>query len=166
MGKKPISRLNRKQLGRLFATITDKDDSAIDGSRDQTIKQEDSREQNITPEEASASAETIRSDTPLMEQPGTWIGRYKLLKVLGEGGMGVVYLAEQQRPIKRQVAIKLIKPGMDSKRVVARFEAEQQALALMDHPHIAHVFDAGLTMSGRPYFVMEHVEGIPITRTL
>ncbi|MGB2861901.1 MAG: protein kinase, partial [Sedimentisphaerales bacterium] len=163
MGKKPISRLNRKQLGRLFATITDKDDSAIDGSCDQTIRQEDSREQSNIPIGASGSAEPERSREPLLEQPGTWIGRYKLLNVLGEGGMGVVYLAEQQRPIKRQVAIKLIKPGMDSKRVVARFEAEQQALALMDHPHIAHVFDAGLTMSGRPYFVMEYVEGIPIT---
>jgi len=161
MEKKPISRLNRKQLGRLFATITDKDDSAIDGSCDKTIIQAESREQNSTPKGASGSDEVI---VPLLEQPGTWIGRYKLLNVLGEGGMGVVYLAEQQRPIKRQVAVKLIKPGMDSKRVVARFEAEQQALALMDHPHIAHVFDAGLTMSGRPYFVMEYVEGIPITQ--
>jgi len=124
MGKKPISRLNRKQLGRLFATITDIDNSAIDGSSDQTIRQAESREQNSTPEDASGSAEMICSGVPLLEQPGAWIGRYKLLNVLGEGDMGVVYLAEQQRPIKRQVAIKLIKPGMDSKRVVARFEAE------------------------------------------
>jgi len=150
-------------LGRLFATITDKDDSAIDGSCDQAIRQEESGEQNSKPDGASESAEPTCSVVPLLERPGTWIGRYKLLNVLGEGGMGVVYLAEQQRPIKRQVAVKLIKPGMDSKRVVARFEAEQQALALMDHAHIAHVFDAGLTMSGRPYFVMEYVEGIPIT---
>jgi serine/threonine protein kinase len=98
-----------------------------------------------------------------VEKPGDWIGPYKLLTTLGEGGMGIVYLAEQQRPIRRQVAIKVVKPGMDSKTVIARFEVEQQALALMDHPHIARVHDAGLTAGGRPYFVMEHVEGIPIT---
>ncbi len=99
----------------------------------------------------------------LMEQPGGQIDRYKLLSVLGEGGMGIVYLAEQERPVKRQVALKVIKPGMDSKSVLARFEAEQQALALMEHPHVARVHDAGLTPSGRPYFVMEHVKGVPIT---
>jgi predicted Ser/Thr protein kinase/tetratricopeptide (TPR) repeat protein len=98
-----------------------------------------------------------------LEQPGHSIGRYKLLQVLGEGGMGVVYLAEQTEPVRRQVALKIIKPGMDSKRVVARFEAEQQALAMMEHPHIARVYDAGLAPSGRPYFVMEYVKGIPIT---
>ena len=103
------------------------------------------------------------SDGPFVERPGDWIGPYKLLTVLGEGGMGIVYLAEQQRPIRRQVALKLVKPGMDSKRVVARFEAEQQALAMMDHPHVAQVHDAGLTAGGRPYFVMEYVQGIPIT---
>ena len=91
------------------------------------------------------------------------IGRYKLLSVLGEGGMGVVYLAEQERPIRRQVALKVIKPGMDSVRVIARFEAERQALALLDHPNIAHVHDAGTTENGRPYFVMEYVKGLPIT---
>jgi serine/threonine protein kinase len=99
----------------------------------------------------------------LLEQPGGRIDRYKLLSILGEGGMGIVYLAEQERPVKRQVALKVIKPGMDSKRVLARFEAEQQALAIMEHPHVARVHDAGLTPSGRPYFVMEHVKGIPIT---
>ena len=99
----------------------------------------------------------------LMEKPGTCIGRYRLLRVLGEGGMGIVYLAQQQEPVKREVALKVIKPGMDSKRVIARFEAEQQALALMEHPHVARVHDAGLTPSGRPYFVMEHVKGVPIT---
>jgi serine/threonine protein kinase/Tfp pilus assembly protein PilF len=92
------------------------------------------------------------------------IGRYKLLSVLGEGGMGVVYLAEQERPIRRQVALKVIKPGMDSARVIARFEAERQALALLDHPNIAHVHDAGTTENGRPYFVMEYVQGLPITK--
>jgi serine/threonine protein kinase/dienelactone hydrolase len=100
---------------------------------------------------------------PELEGPGGWIGRYKLLSVLGEGGMGIVYLAEQTEPVKREVALKVIKPGMDSKRVLARFEAEQQALALLEHPHVARVYDAGLAPSGRPYFVMEHVKGIPIT---
>ncbi|MFC1634689.1 SUMF1/EgtB/PvdO family nonheme iron enzyme [Planctomycetota bacterium] len=100
---------------------------------------------------------------PEMEAPGGWIGRYKLLHVLGEGGMGIVYLAEQTEPVKREVALKVIKPGMDSRRVLARFEAEQQALALLEHPHVARVYDAGLAPSGRSYFVMEYVKGIPIT---
>ena len=95
---------------------------------------------------------------------GTQIGPYKLLQKLGEGGMGVVYMAEQSAPVKRRVALKIIKPGMDSGQVIARFEAERQALALMDHPNIAKVFDAGATDSGRPYFVMELVKGIPITQ--
>jgi serine/threonine protein kinase/WD40 repeat protein len=98
-----------------------------------------------------------------LERPGSWIGRYKLLSILGEGGMGVVYLAEQHHPFHRQIALKIIKPGMDSKRVIARFEAEQQALALLEHPYMARIHDAGLTQSGRPYFVMEHSNGIPIT---
>jgi len=95
--------------------------------------------------------------------PGNKIGRYKLLSILGEGGYGIVYLAEQQRPVKRRVALKVIKPGMDTKQVIARFEAERQALALLDHPNIAHVYDAGTTKNGRPYFVMEYVKGVPIT---
>ena len=104
-------------------------------------------------------------DVPLLATaaPGTRIGRYQLLRVLGEGGMGAVYLAQQDRPIRRQVALKIIKPGMDSRRVVARFEAERQALALLDHPNIARVYDAGTTEAGRLYFVMEHVKGLPIT---
>jgi serine/threonine protein kinase len=97
------------------------------------------------------------------ERPGTAVGPYKLLEPLGEGGFGVVFLAEQQRPLRRRVALKVLKPGMDSKQVVARFEAERQALALMDHPHIARVLDGGATASGRPYFVMELVKGAPIT---
>jgi serine/threonine protein kinase/tetratricopeptide (TPR) repeat protein len=95
--------------------------------------------------------------------PNGQIGPYKLLSVLGEGGCGIVYLAEQHRPIKRRVALKIIKPGMDTKQVIARFEAERQALALLDHPNIARVFNAGTTEAGRPYFVMEYVKGIPIT---
>src|SRR5437763_1232500 len=94
---------------------------------------------------------------------GTRIGAYKLLQKLGEGGMGSVYLAEQTEPVRRQVALKVIKAGMDSQQVLARFEAERQALALMDHPNIAKVLDAGATAAGRPYFVMELVKGIPIT---
>jgi serine/threonine protein kinase len=97
------------------------------------------------------------------EQPGTVIGPYKLLEQIGEGGMGLVFMAEQSRPVRRRVALKVIKPGMDTRHVVARFEAERQALALMDHPNIAHAFDAGTTDSGRPYFVMELVRGVPIT---
>src|SRR5262245_60322587 len=96
---------------------------------------------------------------PLAEKPGTVIGPYKLLQFLGEGGFGVVFLAEQNEPIKRQVALKIIKPGMDSKAVLARFEAERQALAMMDHPNIARILDAGATQSGRPFFVMELVKG-------
>ena len=94
--------------------------------------------------------------------PNECIGRYRLLQKLGEGGMGVVWLAEQTEPIKRRVALKIIKSGMDTKRVVARFEAERQALAMMNHPNVAKVFDAGSTPQGRPYFVMEHVPGVSI----
>jgi serine/threonine protein kinase/tetratricopeptide (TPR) repeat protein len=101
--------------------------------------------------------------SPLTEGPGTKIGRYKLLQLIGEGGFGVVYMAEQEEPIHRKVALKIIKLGMDTKQVIARFEAERQALAMMDHPDIARVFDAGATDTGRPYFVMELVKGIPIT---
>ncbi|MHC4483206.1 MAG: protein kinase domain-containing protein, partial [Planctomycetota bacterium] len=100
----------------------------------------------------------------VIEEPGTTIGRYKLLELIGEGGMGLVYLAEQQEPVRRQVALKIIKPGMDSKQVIARFEAERQVLALLDHPNIARVFDAGTTEAGRPYFVMEYVKGMSITK--
>jgi len=98
------------------------------------------------------------------EQTGDRIGRYKLLQQIGEGGCGVVYMAEQEEPVKRRVALKVIKLGMDTKSVIARFEAERQALALMDHPNIAKVLDAGATETGRPYFVMELVKAIPITR--
>jgi serine/threonine protein kinase len=103
------------------------------------------------------------SETVIAEAPGTRIGPYKLLQVIGEGGFGVVYMAEQEQPIRRRVALKIIKLGMDTKEVIARFEAERQALALMDHPNIAKVFDAGATESGRPYFVMELVKGVSIT---
>src|SRR5262249_10773054 len=97
------------------------------------------------------------------ERPGTVIGPYKLLEQIGEGGFGVVFMAEQTEPVRRKVALKVLKPGMDTRQVVARFEAERQALALMDHANIARVFDGGETATGRPYFVMELVRGIPIT---
>jgi serine/threonine protein kinase/tetratricopeptide (TPR) repeat protein len=111
-------------------------------------------------------------DSPVLPGPprsreeiaGAWIGRYKLLQKIGEGGCGVVWMAEQEEPVRRRVALKVIKLGMDTKAVVARFEAERQALAMMDHPNIAKVLDGGATESGRPYFVMELVRGIPITR--
>ncbi|MBX9627602.1 MAG: protein kinase, partial [Gemmataceae bacterium] len=98
------------------------------------------------------------------DPPGTAVGPYLLLEPIGEGGFGLVYVAEQSEPVRRRVALKVLKPGMDTREVVARFEAERQALALMDHPHIARVFDAGATPAGRPYFVMELVRGVPITR--
>src|SRR5262245_51171889 len=98
------------------------------------------------------------------EEPGAFIGPYKLVEQIGEGGMGTVWMAQQTEPVKRVVALKLIKAGMDSKHVIARFEAERQALALMDHPSIAKVLDGGATSTGRPYFVMDLVKGVPITR--
>lgn len=123
----------------------DQDDSFLDG-------------------QAPGLEETIlESAVPLTEGPGTVIGRYKLLQQIGEGGMGVVYMAEQELPVRRRVALKIIKLGMDSRAVIARFEAERQALALMDHPSIARVLDGGTTDTGRPYFVMELVQGVPIT---
>src|SRR5256884_833490 len=115
---------------------------------------------------AAVSAKTFVITTgmvPVTEKAGDRIGRYKLLQQIGEGGCGVVYMAEQEEPVRRRVALKVIKLGMDTKSVIARFEAERQALALMDHPNIARVLDAGATETGRPYFVMELVRGIKIT---
>jgi serine/threonine protein kinase/tetratricopeptide (TPR) repeat protein len=111
---------------------------------------------------AGLAATVAIGDAPL-EKPGTMIGPYKLLEQIGEGGMGVVYMAQQISPVKRKVALKIVKPGMDSRQVIARFEAERQAVAMMDHPNIARVFDAGTTGAARPYFVMELVRGISIT---
>jgi serine/threonine protein kinase/tetratricopeptide (TPR) repeat protein len=114
--------------------------------------------------EAPAAPPTVTVESPsLPEGPSTVIGPYKLREQIGEGGMGVVYVAEQTQPVRRKVALKIIKPGMDTRQVIARFEAERQALAMMDHPNIAKVHDGGTTESGRPYFVMELVRGIPIT---
>ncbi|MFC1634411.1 tetratricopeptide repeat protein [Planctomycetota bacterium] len=157
MAKKPIFGLDPEKLDRLLSIGTDDID--------------ESDPENKKLPSAGNVASTQKSDAPspatsldrFIEQPGSRIGHYRLLSVLGEGGMGIVYLAEQEQPIKRRVALKVIKPGMDSKRVIGRFEAERQALALLDHPNIAHIHDAGTTESGRPYFVMEYVQGLPIT---
>jgi serine/threonine protein kinase/tetratricopeptide (TPR) repeat protein len=114
-------------------------------------------------EEQAAGPPAANVDEPIPEGPGTVLGPYKLLEPIGEGGFGIVFLAEQQQPIRRKVALKVLKPGMDSRQVIARFEAERQALALMDHPNIAKVLHAGQTPGGRPYFVMDLVKGIPLT---
>jgi serine/threonine protein kinase len=157
MTRKSIFGLDPEKLDRLLSIGAD----GVDGG-----ESEDNRSQ---PAGKDASARESEGPSPAAslgisaEQPGSRIGPYRLLSVLGEGGMGIVYLAEQEQPIRRQVALKIIKPGMDSKRVIARFEAERQALALLDHPNIAHVHDAGATESGRPYFVMEYVEGLAIS---
>ena len=111
-----------------------------------------------------ADRDPASSSRDPVDRPGTRIGRYKLLQQIGEGGCGVVWMAEQEEPVRRRVALKVIKLGMDTKAVIARFDAERQALALMDHPNIARVFDAGATESGRPFFVMELVPGVPITK--
>ncbi len=111
-----------------------------------------------------AAVATVDQAADHTEAPGTQIGPYKLREQIGEGGRGVVYVAEQLEPVRRKVALKIIKPGMDTKQVIARFEAEHQALALMDHPNVSKFFDAGATEAGRPYFVMEYVAGTPITK--
>ncbi len=115
------------------------------------------------PQAGAESTATLPPAALGFEKEGDQIGRYKLLQRLGEGGCGIVYMAEQLEPVRRRVALKIIKVGMDTRQVIARFEAERQALALMDHPNIAKVLDGGATATGRPYFVMELVKGIPIT---
>jgi serine/threonine protein kinase len=115
-------------------------------------------------ENMAAALAPTQLGAPIHEQAGTMIGRYKLIELIGEGAMGSVWMAQQTEPVKRLVAIKLIKAGADSKTVLTRFEAERQALALMDHPNIAKVFDGGVSESGSPYFAMELVKGVPITR--
>src|SRR5882757_6391488 len=137
---------------------------ATQGEAEQFFAESASSLTTLASELESAVAQTEeRGELAAEEKPGTVIGRYKLLQKIGEGGCGVVYMAEQKEPVRRRVALKVIKLGMDTKQVIARFEAERQALALMDHPNIAKVMDAGATEAGRPYFVMELVYGIKIT---
>src|SRR5437763_2191725 len=125
-------------------------------ARVQALLRADASGESFLPEEPKATVVLI---TEKLER----IGRYKLLQQIGEGGCGTVYMAEQTEPVRRRVALKVIKLGMDTKSVIARFEAERQALAMMEHPNIAKVLDAGATETGRPYFVMELVRGIKIT---
>jgi len=137
------------------------DDSSVFGAKPDKLD----RLLHFGLEEAKVDGEVAPTGSfdTIMERPGGRIDNYKLLRILGEGGMGIVYLAQQEEPVRREVALKVIKPGMDSKRVIARFETEKQALAIMHHPHIARVYDAGITLTGRSYFVMEYVKGMPIT---
>jgi len=149
--------LEPDQLNRLFSLGT---------GRGENAELEDEEAGPPQPADSSGLSDSPGFTASLqssVEHIGQWIGPYKLVHMLGEGGMGVVYLAQQEQPIRRQVALKVIKPGMDTKSVVARFEAERQALALLDHPNIAHVYQAGMTEAGRPYFVMEYVKGLAIT---
>ena len=137
---------------------------ATQGDAEQFFAESASSLTAMASELESAVAQTEeRGELAAEEKLGTVIGRYKLLQKIGEGGYGVVYLAEQEQPVRRRVALKVIKLGMDTKNVIARFEAERQALAMMDHPNIARVFDAGATETGRPFFVMELVNGVKIT---
>src|SRR6267378_476424 len=126
-------------------------------ARVQALLRADESGESFLPEQPKATVVAIT------EKPGDRIGRYKLLQQIGEGGCGAVYMAEQTEPVRRRVALKIIKLGMDTKSVIARFEAERQALAMMDHPNIARVLEAGATENGRPYFVMELVRGFKIT---
>ncbi len=119
-------------------------------------------ETELPPESVAAPFEDFASARHAPDPE--YIGHYRILQRMGEGGMGGGYMAEQREPIRRTVALKVIKLGMDSKEVVARFEAERQALALMNHPNVAKVFEAGVTETGRPYFAMEHVPGVPLTQ--
>ena len=147
---------DHERIGRFLGTATGSIPSAGHGP-------EDLRDGDITRAETPDTCGPAGSG-PGAEGPGATIGPYKLLQPLGEGGMGTVYMAQQAEPVRRKVALKVIKPGMDSRQVIARFEAERQALAMMDHVNIARVLDAGATESGLPYFVMELVHGVPITK--
>ena len=136
-------------------------DPAVRARVEALLRVHDSEPSFLRPEAAVAPTIGLPAAS---ERPGTQIGPYRLLELVGAGGMGEVWMAEQTEPVRRKVALKIIKPGMDSAQVVARFEAERQALALMDHPNIAKVLDAGVTPDGRPFFAMELVKGVPITK--
>src|SRR5467141_2779829 len=144
-----------KERLRFLTSACGKDAALL--ARVQALLRADESGESFLPEQPKAAV------VPITEKPGDRIGRYKLLQQIGEGGCGTVYMAEQTEPVRRRVALKVIKLGMDTKQVIARFEAERQALALMDHPNIAKVLDAGATDTGRPYFVMELVRGVSVT---
>ncbi|HEX2836707.1 MAG TPA: protein kinase, partial [Phycisphaerales bacterium] len=135
-------------------------EAMIAAAADETFLSSPTADPSATIRTQSAGDPTLFS--PLREGPGTRIGPYKILQLIGEGGFGSVFMAEQTAPVHRKVALKIIKLGMDTRQVVARFEQERQALAMMDHPNIARVLDAGATETGRPFFVMELVKGDPI----
>ncbi|MFT5205253.1 MAG: serine/threonine protein kinase/Tfp pilus assembly protein PilF [Phycisphaerales bacterium] len=162
--------LDQKRVQELFDAAVNMPSSEREPFLDKECGEDDELRASVESllEQHFTSAQTmIPSDQPshttLDYQRGDIVGSYKILNVLGEGGMGIVYLAEQSKPVKRRVALKVIKAGMDTKQVIARFEAERQALAIMNHPGIAQVYEAGVTEHGRPYFVMEHIKGMPIT---
>ncbi|MEO5914793.1 MAG: serine/threonine-protein kinase [Luteolibacter sp.] len=150
----------RDRLENLLATIDDSDRFFHDAEEARTVVAAEACETLTDIAGDRAAADAVLPDA---EGPGSWIGRYKIQERIGEGGCGVVYLAEQQEPVRRMVALKVIRLGMDTESVIARFEMERQALAVMDHPNIARVLDAGATETGRPYFVMEWVRGVRIT---
>jgi serine/threonine protein kinase/tetratricopeptide (TPR) repeat protein len=137
------------------------EDQAVRGRVEELLQEQEQLGSFL--ESPAAGPAGTADEQPVREGPGTVIGPYKLLEQIGEGGFGVVFMAEQHEPIRREVALKILKPGMDTRQVIARFEAERQALALMDHPNVSKILDAGQARSGRPYFVMDLVEGVPIT---
>jgi serine/threonine protein kinase/tetratricopeptide (TPR) repeat protein len=139
------------------------DDDPLRGRIEALLRSHRAAGSFVLDRELTADLAVTMEPSPLIERPGAEIGPYTLREPIGEGGMGVVFVAEQSHPVRRKVALKVIKPGMDTAQVIARFEVERQALALMDHPNIARVVDAGATDTGRPYFVMELVSGVPIT---
>jgi eukaryotic-like serine/threonine-protein kinase len=161
-----LEALNLESMGDLQAYLDDAcGGDAILRAEVESLLEASSRARNFL--ESPVVIPNLVSDVEVpsaSERPGTVIGPYKLLQQIGEGGMGVVFMAEQIQPVHRKVALKIIKPGMDSRQIIARFEAERQALAMMDHVNIARVVDAGATESGKPYFVMELVNGVPITK--
>ena len=163
-----LERPSREEIVRAAGTGEAPTISSEDGGLD-PARPDASRADTLTDADATVGLPTAESPhsqvaIPPIEGIGSLIGPYKLLEQIGEGGMGYVFLAEQEKPVRRKVALKLIKPGMDSAQVIARFEAERQALAMMDHPNIARVLEAGTTAAGRPYFVMELVKGVPLTQ--
>ncbi|HEY7089320.1 MAG TPA: protein kinase, partial [Tepidisphaeraceae bacterium] len=136
------------------------EDTAMRGRVERLLLEHERQESFMLDSPAHGAVATLK--LPTLLTPGTVIGRYKLLEPIGEGGYGVVFMAEQTAPVQRKVALKIIKAGMDTRQVIARFEAERHALALMDHPNIAKVLDAGATDTGRSYFVMELIKGVSI----